>query len=427
MTIETTSEEALLPYEWHGSYFIGEEELEAITKVVLARSPYRYYGHDLQQYADKAEAIYRQRLGRKHALLVNSGTAALTVAMAAADIGPGDEVLMPGYLWVACLSSVIRAGGIPRLVEIDDTFTMDPADLERKINSRTKAVLTVHMSGACGNIERIQDICKRHHLLLIEDIAQANGASFHGKPLGSFGDMAIFSFQYNKNITAGEGGLVVCDDDLLYQRVWAHHDVGYIRDNEGRVDPNSQVQTWGHGVHINELSAAMLYAQVQKLDMITTRMRARNQQLYAGLSKISGAQPRRVLDPAGDSGPFVIMTWPSAEICAQMVETTRAAGVRPGPKGIGNIRMTNWGLHIYYNNVSLVQKLGVNSSGTPWTHPLNEFAKEISYAKGALPHLDNLIERSNLITVAPMLTEVVCDRIIEIFQQCAARIGLPTN
>ena len=151
MTSSVVSEETLLPYEWPGSYFIGEEEIDAVTKVLLARSPFRFYGHDLQHYADQVEDFYRERLGRKHAVLINSGTAALSVALAAADVGPGDEVLMPGYLWVACLSAVVRAGGIPRLVDIDDTFTMDPDDLERKISPHTKAVLLIHMSGACGN------------------------------------------------------------------------------------------------------------------------------------------------------------------------------------------------------------------------------------------------------------------------------------
>jgi dTDP-4-amino-4,6-dideoxygalactose transaminase len=391
---------------------------------LLARSPYRFYGHDLQHYADQVEDFYRARLGRKYAVLVNSGTGALSVAIAAADVGPGDEVLMPGYLWVACLSAVVRAGGIPRLVEIDDTFTMDPDDLERKISPRTKAVLLVHMSGACGNVERIAEICKLHNVLLIEDTAQANGASFHGKPLGSFGDMAIFSFQYNKNATAGEGGLVVSDRDELGNRAWAYHDVGYTRNEKGRVDPNGPVQSWGQCTHMSEVSAAMLLQQVKKLGLITGTMRRHNQQLYAGLSKIPGAKPRRIIDPAGDSGPFVLMTWPTAEICEKLVNATRAAGVRPGPNGIGNIRMTDWGMHIYYNNISLIEKHGVNSAGRPWSDPLNEWAKDIDYNKGLLPQMDDLIERSCMITVSPQLTPEICDRMIEIYTDCAAKLGL---
>ncbi|MBC7811585.1 MAG: aminotransferase class I/II-fold pyridoxal phosphate-dependent enzyme, partial [Burkholderiales bacterium] len=338
MVTETqeTTEEFLLPYEWPGSYFIGEDEIDAVTKVLLARSPYRFYGHDLQHYADKVEDFFRQRLGRKNAVLVNSGTGALSTAMMAADVGPGDEVLVPGYMWVACVSAVVRCGGIPVLVEINDTFTMDPDDLERKITPRTKAVLLVHMSGACGDVERIVEICKRHNVLLIEDTAQANGARFHGKPLGSFGDMAIYSFQYNKNVTAGEGGLVVSDDDMLGKKAWAYHDVGYSRNAMGRVDTSGPVQTWGQCLHMSDMSAALLYVQVQKLDMITATMRARNQQLYAGLSQIPGAQPRRLIDPEGDSGPFVLMTYPTAEIAQGLVDLTRAAGVRPGPDGMSN-------------------------------------------------------------------------------------------
>jgi dTDP-4-amino-4,6-dideoxygalactose transaminase len=419
-----TEQEAFLPYEWPGSYFIGEEEIDNVNKVLLARSPYRFYGHDVQHFADKVEDFFRQRLNRKHAVLVTSGTTALSTAMLAADVGPGDEVILPGYMWVACISSVVRCGAIPRLVEIDDTFTMDPDDLERKINERTKAVLVVHMSGACGDIERIAEICKRRGVLLIEDTAQANGASFKGKPLGSFGDIAIYSFQYNKNVTAGEGGLVVSSDDMLGKKIWAYHDVGYARNEMGRVDMNGPIQTWGQCVHMSEVSAALLYAQVQKLDLVTSTMRKYNHILYDGLSQIPGAQRRRVIDPNGDSGPFVIMTWPSAEICDELVQRTRAAGVRPGANGFSNIRMVDWGLHIYNNNVALVDKHGVNSAGRPWSDPLNEFHKDISYAKGALPQMDDLIARSCLICVPPALNEDLCKRIVDTYHDCATQIGL---
>ncbi|HUN05657.1 MAG TPA: DegT/DnrJ/EryC1/StrS family aminotransferase [Aggregatilineales bacterium] len=411
------TDQYLLPYEWPGSYFIDEEVIEAVNQVLLARSPHRFYGHDLQHTTDQLEALFCERLGRKHAVLVNSGTGALSTAMMAADVGPGDEVLVPGYFWVACVSAVVRCGAIPRLVEIDDTFTMDPDDLERKLNPRVKAVLVVHMSGACGDIERIAAICKRHNVTLIEDVAQANGGSFRGKPLGSFGDLAIFSFQYNKNITAGEGGMVVCDDDLLADRMWAYHDVGYARNSAGRVDPNARVQSWGQCLRMSEVAAAMLIPQARKLDQITGQMRARNQQLYTGLSSIPGATPRRIIDPAGDSGPFVIMTWPDGETCRRVVEYTRARGVRPGPHGQGNICMTDWGLHIYHHNVSLVEKRGVNSAGRPWSDPLNAFHTEISYDKGTLPRMDDLIARSNLITVAPVLTEAACEEIIALFHE----------
>lgn len=422
--MSSTQTEPLMPQEWPGSYYMGPEEVEAVTRVLMARSPFRFYGHDVQHYADRVEDAFRERLGRKHALLVNSGTSALNVAMAAADVGPGDEVLLPGFLWVACLASIVRAGGIPRLVDIDDTFTMDPDDLERKINERTKAVLLVHMSGTSGDVARIREICSARNVLLIEDVAQANGATFRGKALGSFGDLSMFSFQYNKNMTAGEGGLVTADDDALFDRVWAYHDLGYARNAAGRLEPFGPVQTWGMGVRMSEVSAGVLYGQVNKLDQIVAAMRERNRQLYEGLAAIPGATPRRRIDPDGDSGAFVIVSFPDAEITKEIVKRTRAAGVRPGPWGFGNIRVAEFYFHIYHHNVSLVMKRGVNSAGYPWTEPRNAFAEEIQYKPGTLPRLDDLAERSVILPVAPVLSAENCGRIVEIYQQTAAELGL---
>jgi dTDP-4-amino-4,6-dideoxygalactose transaminase len=415
---------AFLPFEWPGSFFIGEEEIANVTKTLTTKSPYRNYGHDVQHFCDKVEHFYKERLSRKYAQLVSSGTTALSTALMAADVGPGDEVCVPGYLWVACLSAIVRLGGIPRLVDIHTTFAMDPTDLERKINERTKVVLLVHMSGCSGDVARVVDICKARRVLLIEDVAQANGASFHGKPLGSFGDMAIFSFQYNKNITSGEGGLVVTDSVDLYNRASAFHDTGYVRNAQGRVLPESSpVQGWGQCVHMSDLTAGLLLAQCHRLDHICSLMRDRNHQLYAGLAEIPGCKVRTVLDPSGDAGNFVIATFPSAAFCRAIVESTRSKGVRPEPGGLSNINMHDgWGLHLYYHNVSLVNKHGVNSAGRPWSDPLNAFAKDISYGHGTLPVCDDLFARSVLIAVPPVLTQDQVQKIISIYRTAAAEL-----
>jgi dTDP-4-amino-4,6-dideoxygalactose transaminase len=121
----------LIPYEWPGSYFLGDEELNAVAEVLRARSPFRFYGHDPRSYADRLDRAYCERMGRKYALAVNSGSADLSLAMSAIGIGPGDELLLPGYLWVSCVSAVVRAGAIPKLVDVDDTFYIDQADWAR--------------------------------------------------------------------------------------------------------------------------------------------------------------------------------------------------------------------------------------------------------------------------------------------------------
>jgi dTDP-4-amino-4,6-dideoxygalactose transaminase len=418
-------EEALLPYEWPGSYFIGEEEIEAVTQVLLARSPFRFYGHDLQHCSDALEEAYCRRLNRQYALGVNSGTAALSIALSAMDVGPGDEVLLPGYLWVSCIAAVVRAGAIPRLVDINDTFCMDPDDLERKITPHSKVVVFVHMSGATGDIQRVVEVARAHHLPVLEDVAQANGASFRGRPLGSFGDMAIFSFQLNKNMTAGEGGMVTCDDKALYDRAVACHDLGYPRNPEGRlVTEDPDLQLWGQGSRMNELTAAVLCAQERKLDTIVARMRTLNHTLYAGLNGIGGLRPRRVIDPQGDSGAFVLLIWPDADTCNRMVAATREAGVRTGPDGINNVAMSNWGLHLYYNNASLTHRRGVNSAGRPWTDPANSFAADYRYDRGTLPQADDLFSRTSLLEVPPVMTSETCDQVIRIFREKAQELGL---
>jgi dTDP-4-amino-4,6-dideoxygalactose transaminase len=415
---ETTA--GFIPYEWPGSYYLGEEEIAAATEVLRSRSPYRFYGHDPKRYAERLEAAFARRLGRRHALAVSSGTAALSVAMGALSIGPGDEVLLPGYFWVACAGAVVRAGAIPPLVDVDDTFCMDPADLRRKIGPYSRAVMLIHMSGAPGAVEEIAAICRERGLYLIEDCAQANGARFRGRPVGAFGDIATFSFQVNKNITAGEGGLVVCDDDLLHRRAWACHDMGYPRNPEGRLDASDpECQLWGQGTRYAELLAAVVNAQLGKLDDITSAMRQRKYALKRKLENVPGLAFRRIIDSAGDSGAFLLMIWPDRGTCLRMVERTRAAGIRTGEAGVNNIPMTDWGLHIYYNNTSLVQKRSLTPAGRPWSDPLNAFATEYSYGRGALPVLDDLVSRSSLLSIPPVLSEKVIDRIASEFRRAA--------
>ena len=419
------AEKALLPYDWPGSAFIGEEEAAAVGAVVEARSPFRYYGPDVQGYADRLEAAYRERFDQPYALAVNSCTAGLSIAMTALGIGPGDEVLVPGFSWVSCVAAVVRAGAVPRLVEIDESFTLNAKDLEAKVSPHTKAILVVHMSGAAADMDAVMGVAERHGLLVIEDVAQANGGSYKGRPLGSFGDAAVTSFQFNKNITAGEGGLFACRDEGVFRRAFAVHDLGYARNAEGRLDPDDpDVQLWGQGSRMGELCAAMLVAQERKLDTITSRMRRQNHKLYAGLGGVGGSHNRTVHDPAGDTGPFVILVWPSTEVCNAMVRATRDAGVKTGPKSGGNVPLSLFGLHLYYNVPSLVHKRPLNASGYPWSAAENAFAKPYIYDKGTLPVTDDLFARSSLLSVSPMLSDDACEEIIEIFWRSAAELDL---
>lgn len=413
---------APLPWELPGAAWIGAEEAELVQQVIAAQSPFRYYGPDPQHMVERLEAAFARRLGRRHVVGVNSGTAALGIAMGALGVGPGDEVLVPGYLWVSCLSAVVRAGAIPRPVDIDDTMCMDPADLEAKINDRTRAVLLVHMSGTAGHLDRIVDLCRARGLPLIEDCAQAAGASFQGKPLGSWGDLSIFSFQLNKNMTAGEGGLVTCDDDDLYRRCFALHDLGYAR-RDGRLDTGDEsCQLWGVGARMSELTGAMLLAQEAKLDRITGNMRQAKWAIRQRLADIPGLAFRNVRDPEGDSGPFLITLYPSPEIAQRFTEALRAEGIA-GPAGsLACIPMTQWGLHWTFNNASLTRRQANSRDGFPWSHPANAFHADIDYSADALPGCQRIHDHGALLTVASTLTEADIDDIVAAFHKVAAHL-----
>jgi 8-amino-3,8-dideoxy-alpha-D-manno-octulosonate transaminase len=190
------------------------------------------------------------------------------------------------------------------------------------------------------------------------------------------------------------------------------------------VTDDPAIQLWGQGSRLNEISAAVLCEQEKKLDTITARMRGLNHALYVGLDGIAGLRPRRVIDPEGDSGSFVLLIWPDAAICAEMIAATRAAGVRPGPMGQNNIPMSEWGLHLYYNNVSLTNKRGVTSAGRPWNDPANVFAEDYDYGRGTLPQTDALFARSSLMAVPPVMSAETVSQIVQIFECTAAELGL---
>jgi 8-amino-3,8-dideoxy-alpha-D-manno-octulosonate transaminase len=241
-----------LPLEFPGIHHMDEEEVEAALRVLRSRSPFRYYGIDLQGEVQAFEDEFASFLGITHCLAVNSGSGALHVSLSALGVGPGQEVIVPAYMWVSVVAAVVNLGAIPILADIDDTFCLDPAAVEARITPRTAGIIAVHMSGAPANIEAIEKVSRKHGLFLLEDCAQCAGGSVHGNKVGTFGDMAIFSFQMNKNMTSGEGGCIVTNDLRLYNRAVACHDTGYARDSGGRaILDDLDLCLWGRGYRMD--------------------------------------------------------------------------------------------------------------------------------------------------------------------------------
>jgi dTDP-4-amino-4,6-dideoxygalactose transaminase len=318
---------------------------------------------------------------------------------------------------VSVVAAVVNLGAIPVLADIDDTFGINPDDLVRRITPRTRGIIAVHMSGAPINVEPLAQIARERSLSLLEDCAQANGASIGGQKVGTFGDMAIFSFQMNKNMTAGEGGCVVTRDLQLYRRAVACHDLGYARDDQGRLMFDvPELCLWGRGYRIDEIRGAVLRVQLKKMPAIVGRMHHSKYRIRRALENMPGLKLRRIIDPAGDTGAFLITTYQTASRAQDVNRALRAEGITTFPQGMSNIRMTDWGMHLYFNIVSLVAKRSVDKLGFPWSLTEN-LGSAMRYEKGTCPVADSLFERSIIMSIPSCLTTQDESDVIRAFEK----------
>jgi dTDP-4-amino-4,6-dideoxygalactose transaminase len=402
------------PDPYPGAHWLDEREDRAVLDVLHQRALFRYYGIHKPKYTERLEQTARGFYGVKHALAINSGTGALFTAMTALGLGPGCEVILPAFFWVATVGAVVQAHAVPVLCEVDDSFSMDPRDLERCITRRTKLIVAVHMAGAPCDMKAIMAVANKHRLPVFEDCAQANGGSFRGRKLGTFGVLGMFSLQWNKNATAGEGGLLVTNDAKLYERCVAAHDLGIPWVNGAPCETGTVL--WGGGRRMGELGAAVASVQLKKLPRIVQHMRASKRRIKARLESTPGLTFRRLNDPAGDSGPFLIFLLENAHRAKQVVQRMQAAGLATAA------RLAEYGLHIYSNIPQLVNKVPLSRAGNPWNLPENQ-PSACEYRKGACPRSDALFARAILLPIPSRLTRAQEDTAVEIIQkavQCRA-------
>jgi len=286
-----------------GPQFFDKREEEALREVLESGSPFRYWGPGRPEKVMRFEEAFAKYMGTRFALAVTSGTAALDCAVAGLGIGPGDEVIVPAYTWWSDYTCVVHAGALPVFADIDRTFNLDPADFERKITPRTKAVIAVHLLGGPCDMDPILQVARKHKVAVLEDCAQCVGGSYHGKKLGSIGDVGIYSFQINKMITSGEGGAVVSSDPVIYERAARFHDMGSMRDVFLKRIGTSRVQEFaGENFRMNEFTGAVLGAQLSKLDTMVAQLRHNAEAVYDGIKGIPGIRLRHRPDPKGDIG-----------------------------------------------------------------------------------------------------------------------------
>jgi dTDP-4-amino-4,6-dideoxygalactose transaminase len=311
------------PPMFPGGMEIAAEEIEAATRVLSSKNVFRYYGvedgpHEVADF----EREFAAHMGSRHALCVNAGSSALICGLIGAGVAPGDEVIVPAYTWNATPNAVIAAGATPVLAEVDESLTLDPEDVARKIGPQTKAILPVHMRGAPADMDALTGLAREHELVLVEDVCQSVGASFRGRRLGTFGDAGAFSLQFNKIITTGEGGVMITGRDDLYELAIDVHDcAGSLRRGAGLP------RFAGWNFRASELQGAVARVQLTRLDGLLERMRANQRRLAEHVDSLPRLTHRRPNDDGGDSGIFLIAFATSSALAAEAVEALQAEGV----------------------------------------------------------------------------------------------------
>jgi dTDP-4-amino-4,6-dideoxygalactose transaminase len=366
---------------------IGEEEKREVLEVLESGYLFRYGSAEDPAFKAKVYQLEQEvgkLMGVPYAVAVNSGTSALLVALCGLGIGPGDEVIAPGYTFIASLSSIVWARAVPILAEVDKTLNLDPADVRRKITPRTKAIMAVHMLGNPARLEDLKALAEAHHLYLVEDCAQAFGARYKGRAVGSVGEVGTYSFNIFKTITAGDGGMVVTKDEAIYRRLFGIHDQGHAPLRMG-VEVGRRPFV-GLDFRMTELQAAVLRGQLRKLDTITTHLHANKRRFKAAIADLPGLEFRQITDPEGECATLLTVFLPSEEVARRVA------------KELGTKVVADSGWHVYANMEQILEKRTVTAEGCPFRCPHYQ-GPELKYWKGMLPQTDALLGRAINISI----------------------------
>jgi dTDP-4-amino-4,6-dideoxygalactose transaminase len=385
---------------------IGEEEIAAAANALKnARWMFRYSSSDSGKpgQCDLLEAAIREKTGAAYALFVASGTGALSCCLSGFEIGPGDEVIVPGYTYIATAAAVIDVGAVPVIAEIDDSLGLCPVDFERKITPYTKAVIVVHMQGVPAQLDAIRAICKKHGILLIEDCCQAIGATYKGKYCGMESDAFAWSTNFYKVITCGEGGVFLTNNPDAFQRGVYQSDSGMTMWNTPlpltrEVKPFSRT-----GMRGNEIAAAVLLAQLNKLDGMLSHTRKLKKRLLSALNTPKNYKLQHVDDPAGDCGFSITFIANSHDAAKKMAGLLSEEGL-----DIGSVYNAGFpDRHIYAHWDPIIHKMSPTPAGYPWKDPA--YKGNAEYSADMCPNTLDILQRSLRITLNIKMNEVNVD------------------
>lgn len=383
---------------------------EVIQSENLGAGPFlnRYY-NPRPSKVTRLEQEVAALLGAKHVFAVSSCTGALHSAMVAADIGCGDEVIVPSYTFIATAFAVVAARGMPVWCEVDQSMTMDPADLERKISPRTRAVAPVHMNGYVCNMDAILAIARKYNLRVIEDCAQAFGASYRGRRVGTWGDLGCFSISSYKVTGGGEGGLIVSSHDALFARAQGWAEAGGLWRPDRFAHPRWKGELFcGLNYRMSELEATVDLVQIRKADAQLERWRANKRRILEMLPRYRELQPQKIHDLNGEMGHSIGCFLPTAIEAERFRSALQAEGVRCSARGANP--PPDW--HYSHDMEQINQHMPATSDGCPWQCPkVRERGGPVNYSQDPCPRSRDLFGRHLIIPVDQWWTPNDCETV----------------
>ncbi len=339
-------------------YRIGQEEIDAVAKVIESKWLFKCAGPVESQTALFEEELCKV-FNNDHAILMSSGKASLISALIGMGVGPGDEVIVPAYTYIATAMAVVAVGAMPIIAEVDETLTLDVNAVEKKITGRTKAILPVHIQGFPSNMEALCDLAKKHNIYVLEDACQADGGSYKGKRLGTWGDAGALSFNQFKIITAGEGGALLTNNRDIFERAAIYHDSSAIAFFGNQFDNFSTELFCGVEYRTNEITAAIMRVQLTRLDGILEELRANKKYIMDALKNDFEFIPSN--DIEGDCGVVVAFRFATEKEARAFSEK------------IGGTLPIDTGKHVYTNWTSILEKKGaVNPAADPFKMSANK-------------------------------------------------------
>lgn len=377
-------------------YRIGQEEIDAVARTLMSRDFFKINnsGKEVLHFEEE----WGKTVSADYVLTMTSGFGALTTALIGLGVGPGDEVIVPGYTYIASALAVVAVGAIPVIAEINETMTLDPVDVEKKISPATKVIMPVHIQGFPSDMDGLKAVAKKHGLHIVEDACQADGGMYKGQYLGAIGDAGAYSFNYYKVITAGEGGALVTNDRTIYERALIYHDASAVAFFGDQLNGISEPLFGGTEFRVSDVTGAILREQLKRMPSLLADLRKNRDALATLVCGEGKATQAPSNDIAGDCGTTLALRFDTAEEC-------RAYAAKCAEGGIGLTVPIDTGKHVYTNWTQIMEKRGaLHPAMDPFKMEENR-GLQMNYTMDMCPKTLDLLNRTAYVAINPDWTE----------------------